>query len=250
MAFDHVCHSCGLFPPLPPEYIGKCRWRGKGGHGRAWLCGFCQLQLLRFCWKLQSSVWLCDTEIYSIGFQGIDCFHLCHSIPPGLSHLLLWHSLKAWSQKRTFWTMGLLSYSAFSDLLNSLLHHSAITPHSTFPDPLFSSNLGICPCHLPHSTGAPHPSFPTPLLILTLGPFLCLAYSRIFGMTLLCTCIPEKHLMYVYSKTSLPYSERSRFKRKHFSPSTSFISGLKKKSWTVCGSFSKHLLLDRKYICA
>lgn len=153
-----VCHSCGLVPPLPLEYIGKCRWRGKGGHGRAWLCGFCQLQLLRLCWKLQSSVWLCDTEIYSIGFQGIDCFHLRHSIPPGLSHLLLWHSLKAWSQKRTFWTMGLLSYSAFSDLLNSLLHHSAITPHPTFPDPLFSSNLGICPCHLPHSTGAPHPS--------------------------------------------------------------------------------------------
>lgn len=157
-----ICHSYGLFPPLPPKYIGKSRWRGKGGHGRAWLYEFCQLQLLRLCWKLQSSLWLCDTEIYSISFQGIDCFHLHHSIPPGLSHLLLWHSLKDWSQKRTFWTMGLLSHSAFSDLLNSLLHHSAITPEPTFPDPPFSSNLGICPCRLPHSTGAPHPSVSPP----------------------------------------------------------------------------------------
>lgn len=103
-------------------------------------------------------MWLCETEIYSIGFQGIDYFHLCHSIPPGLSHLFLWHSFKAWSQKRTFWTMGLLPYSAFSDLLNSLLHHSAITPHPTFPDTLFSNHLGIHPCHLPHSMGAPHSS--------------------------------------------------------------------------------------------
>lgn len=126
-----------------------------GGHDCE---GFANCKVFRVCWKLQSSVWLCDTEIYSVGFQGIDYFHLCHSIPPGLSHLFLWHSLKAWSQKRTFWTMGLLPYSAFSDLLNSLLHHSAITPHPTFPDTLFSSNLRIYPRHLPHSTGAPNPS--------------------------------------------------------------------------------------------
>lgn len=170
MAFDHVYLSfMWLIPPPPPPALSTLENAVKEGDGRARLCSFCQLQLLRLCWKLQSSVWLCDTEIYSICFQGIDCFHLCHSIPPGLSHLLLWHSLKSWSQKRTLWTMDLLSYSALSDLLNSLLHHSAITPHPTFPDPLFSSNLGICPCHLPHSTGAPHPSVSSlPLLILTL----------------------------------------------------------------------------------
>lgn len=255
MAFDHVCLSfVWLIPPSAPGVRWKMPLKRERGHGRARLCGFCQLQLLRLCWKLQSSVWLCDTEIYSIGFQGIDCFHLCHSIPPGLSHLLLWHSLKARSQKRTFWTMGLLSYSAFSDLLNSLLHHSAITPHPTFPDPLFSSNLGICPCHLPHSTGAPQSSLSSHhfwyrLWLLFLGPFPCLAYSHVFGATLLHTCIPEKHLIRVYLNTSLFYSERGRFKRKYFSLSPSFISGLKKKSWIVCGSFSKHVLLDTKKIC-
>lgn len=160
-----------------------------GGHDCV-LCGLCQLQLLRLCWKLQSSVWLCDTEIYSIGFQGIDCFHLCHSIPPGLSHLLLWHSLKAWSQKRTFRTMGLLSHSAFSDLLNSLLHHSAITPHPTFPDTLFSGKLGICPCHLLHSTGAPHPSVSPPHFWY----WLCAWHTCTYLVWLSFTCACQKNI--------------------------------------------------------
>lgn len=149
----HVTYSL-VCPPSTLENAVEERKEDMGGHDCE---SFVNCKVLRLCWKLQSSMWLCDTEIYSIGFQGIDYFHLCHSIPPGLSHLFLWHSLKAWSQKRTFWTMSLLSYSAFADLLNSLLHHSAITPHPTFPDTLFSSNLGIYPCHLPHSTGALHP---------------------------------------------------------------------------------------------
>lgn len=233
---------------IPPEYIGKCCWRRKEEHRRAWLCGFCQLQLLRPCWKLQS-VWLCDTEIYSIGFQGIDCFHLCHSIPPGLSHLLLWHSLKAWSQKRTFWTMGLLSYSAFSDLLNSLLHHSAITPHPTFPDPLFSSNLGICPCHVPHSTGAPHPSV-SPRhfwywiwVLSVLGVLAHIWYDSPSYLN------AREAFNICLFKTSLLYSQKGRFQGKDFILSLSFISGLKNKSWIACGSFSKHLFLDTKKIC-
>ena len=241
-----VCHSCGLFSSLPSKYIGKCCWRGKGGHGRARLCGFWQLQLSRFCWKLQSSAWLCDTEIYSIGFQGIDCFHLRHRIPPGLSHLLLWHSLKAWSQKRTFWTMGPL-FSLFWSIkfpVTPFCNYS--TRHLPRPPVLKQSG------NLPLSFVSLHRSptslcFPTPLLILTLGPFLCLVYSHTFGKTLLRTCVPEKHLIHVYSKTSLSYSERDRFKRNDFSPS--FISKLKKKSWIACGYFSKHLLLDSKYIC-
>lgn len=243
MAFDHVCLLFMCFSPVcPPRTLENAVEERKGDMGGQDCEGFVNCKVLRLCWKLQSSVWLCDTEIYSIGFQGIDYFHLCHSIPPGLSHLFLWHSLKAWSQKRTFRTMGLLSYSAFSDLLNSLLHHSAITPHPTFPDTLFSSNLGIHPCHLLHSTGAPHPSTP-PLLILTLGLFL--AYPHVSDMTLLHISIPEGHL-YMFIQRLLYLRERGGFKRKYFSLSPSFISELKKKNWIAWSSFSKHLLLDVK----
>lgn len=114
--------------------------------------------------------------------------------------------------------MDLLSYSALSDLLNSLLHHSAITPHPTFPDPLFSSNLGICPCHLPHSTGAPHPSVSSPpLLILTLCSFLCLAYSRNFWFWFDSpSYLHTREKFNIYSKSSPSLSDRYRFLKKIF----------------------------------
>lgn len=199
----------------------------------------------RLWWRLESSVWLCDTEIYSTGFQGgMDSFHLCHSIPPGLSHLFLWHSLKAWPQKRTLWTMGLFPYSAFSDLLNSCssivqLVHS---PPSQAPrsQASWEFTLNIC-----LTAQEPH----IPVLHSTTSE----SDPGSFSGTLTCTCCGSpSHLrargtfIDIHSKTSLACSERGGFKRKYFSLSPRFISELKRKSWIARSSFSKHLLLDVK----
>lgn len=206
---------------------------------------FANCKVLRLCWKLQTSVWLCDTEIYSIGFQGIDYFHLCHSIPPGLSHLFLWHSLEAWSQKRTFWTMGLLPYSAFSDLLNS-----PITPFCNYSTPHLPRHPVLKQSgNLPLSFASLHRSptslcFTPPLLILTLGPFL--AYWHVSGMTLLHICIPGEHL-YTFIQRLIYLTQRKVGLRENISVSALILSRCwKRKAELHVVLFSKHLLLDVK----
>lgn len=150
-------------------------------------------QGLRLWWRLESSLWLCDTEIYSTGFQGgLDSFHLCHSIPPGLSHLLLWHSLKAWPQKRTLWTMGLFPYSAFSDPLNSCssILQLLLSPPSQAPrsQASWEFTLNICLMHRSPTSLC----CPPPLLKVTLAPSL--AHWLVPAVALLHICVPEGHL--------------------------------------------------------
>lgn len=201
-------------------------------------------QGLRLWWRLESSVWLCDTEIYSTGFQGgLDSFHLCHSIPPGLSHLFLWHSLKAWPQKRTLWTMGLFPYSAFSDPLNSCssILQLLLSPPSQAPrsQASWEFTLNICLMHRsPTSLCCPPPFWKWPWLLLW--------HTDLYLLWLSFTSACHRDIYRHAFKDFSTYSERGGFRRKYFSLSPRFISELKRKSWIARSSFSKHLLLDVK----